>query len=136
MHQVGGGNYDFRPAVVPGQDTGGIAAVLIKPHPQVVLALHPVEVLVGLDQRLWPAERLKAYRDSFQELKGNRQVCATTVAVTQNMLLVERGDLDHIIEAVRKIRDVLGPTDPATSGQRLVMVATGRKPVDRQVCES
>jgi len=55
-------------------------------------------------KRLWGADRLKAYRDSFQELKGNRQVCATTVAMTQNMLLAERGDIDHIVEAVRKIQ--------------------------------
>ena len=45
-------------------------------------------------KRLFSAERLKAYRDSFQELKGNRQVCATTVAMTQNLLLAERGDMD------------------------------------------
>lgn len=55
-------------------------------------------------KRLFSAERLKAYRDSFQELKGNRQVCATTVAVTQNMLLAERSDVEHIVEAVRKIQ--------------------------------
>jgi len=55
-------------------------------------------------KRLWSSERLKAYRDSFQELKGNRQVCATTVAMTQNMLLAERSDIDHIAEAVRKIQ--------------------------------
>ena len=30
-------------------------------------------------KRLFRAERLKAYRDSFQELKGNKQVCETTV---------------------------------------------------------
>jgi dTDP-4-amino-4,6-dideoxygalactose transaminase len=55
-------------------------------------------------KRLFSAERLKAYRDSFQELKGNRQVCATTVAMTQNMLLAGRSDLDHIIEAIQKIQ--------------------------------
>ncbi len=55
-------------------------------------------------KRLFSAERLKAYRDSFQELKGNRQVCATTVAITQNLLLTERGDMDHILEAIRKIQ--------------------------------
>jgi len=54
-------------------------------------------------KRLFNAERLKAYRGSFQELKGNRQVCETTVAITQNLLLAERGDLDQIIEAVAKI---------------------------------
>jgi len=55
-------------------------------------------------KRLFSADRLKAYRESFQELKGNRQACATTVAVSQNMLLAERGDMDHIIEAVRRIQ--------------------------------
>ena len=55
-------------------------------------------------KRLFSADRLKAYRESFQELKGNRQVCATTVAMTQNLLLAEHGDMDHIVEAVRKIQ--------------------------------
>jgi perosamine synthetase len=55
-------------------------------------------------KRLFSAQRLKAYRDSFQELKGNKQVCETTVAMTQNMLLAERGDIDHIIAAIRKIQ--------------------------------
>ncbi len=54
-------------------------------------------------KRLFTAERLKAYRDSFQELKGNKQVCETTVAVYQSMLLAGRSDMDHIIEAIRKI---------------------------------
>ncbi len=54
-------------------------------------------------QRLFSAQRLKAYRDSFQELKGNKQVCETTVAMYQTMLLADRSDIDHIIEAVRKI---------------------------------
>jgi dTDP-4-amino-4,6-dideoxygalactose transaminase len=55
-------------------------------------------------KRLFSAERLKSYRESFQELKGNRQVCATTVAIPQNLLLADRRDMDHIIEAVRKIQ--------------------------------
>jgi dTDP-4-amino-4,6-dideoxygalactose transaminase len=55
-------------------------------------------------KRLWSAQRLKAYRDSFQELKGNKQVCETTVAITQNMLLAERSDMDHILQAIRKIQ--------------------------------
>ena len=53
--------------------------------------------------RLFTPERLKAYRDSFQELKGNKQVCETTVGVFQTLLLADRGDMDHIIEAVRRI---------------------------------
>ena len=55
-------------------------------------------------KRLLSAKRLKAYRDSFQELKGNKQVCETTVAFTQNMLLAERGAMDDILEAVRKVQ--------------------------------
>jgi dTDP-4-amino-4,6-dideoxygalactose transaminase len=54
--------------------------------------------------RLFSAARLKAYRDSFQELKGNRQVCETTVAMTQNLLLAAPGDIDHIPAAIRKIQ--------------------------------
>ena len=54
-------------------------------------------------QRLFSAKRLKDYRDSFQELKGNRQVCATTVGLSQSLLLAERSHMDHIIGAIRKI---------------------------------
>jgi len=54
--------------------------------------------------RLFSAQRLKEYRDSFHELKGNRQVCATTVAITQNLLLARPDDIDHIAEAIRKIQ--------------------------------
>ena len=55
-------------------------------------------------KRLWSAERLKAYRDSFHELKGNKQVCETTVGMGQNMLLADRSDMDHILEAIRKVQ--------------------------------
>ncbi len=55
-------------------------------------------------KRLFSARRLKAYRNSLQELKGNRTVCQTTVAFTQNMLLAERKDMDDILSAVRKIQ--------------------------------
>ena len=54
-------------------------------------------------KRLFPAARLKAYRDSLQELKGNKQVCETTVGLFQTLLLADRGDMDHIVEAIRKI---------------------------------
>jgi dTDP-4-amino-4,6-dideoxygalactose transaminase len=54
-------------------------------------------------QRLFSAERLKAYRDSLEDLKGNKQVCATTVAVFQSTLLAERSDMDDILDAIRKI---------------------------------
>jgi dTDP-4-amino-4,6-dideoxygalactose transaminase len=55
-------------------------------------------------KRLFSAARLKAYRDSFQELKGNKQVCDTTVGISQNLLLADRSDLGHVIEAIAKIQ--------------------------------
>jgi len=55
-------------------------------------------------KRLFSEQRLKANRDSFQELAGNRQVCDTTVAFYQSMLLAPRSDMDHIIHAVRKVQ--------------------------------
>ena len=55
-------------------------------------------------KRLFSAARLKAYRDSFQELKGNRQVCETVVAVTQNLLLAGPTDIEHIGAAIRKVQ--------------------------------
>jgi dTDP-4-amino-4,6-dideoxygalactose transaminase len=55
-------------------------------------------------KRLFSVERLKAYRESFHELKGNREVCATTVAFSQNLLLAGRSEMNHIIEGIRKIQ--------------------------------
>jgi dTDP-4-amino-4,6-dideoxygalactose transaminase len=55
-------------------------------------------------QRLFSPQRLKAYRDSLQELPGNRQACATTVALPQNLLLAQRSQVDAIVEAIRKIK--------------------------------
>jgi perosamine synthetase len=55
-------------------------------------------------KRLFGAERLKSWRDDFHQLKGNREVCATTVAIPQNVLLAERAQMDHVIEAIRKIQ--------------------------------
>jgi perosamine synthetase len=55
-------------------------------------------------KRLWGAKRLKAYRDSFQELKGNKQVCETTVSMSQTLLLADRRAMDDIIEAIRKVQ--------------------------------
>ncbi len=54
-------------------------------------------------KRLWSADRLRAYRESFKDLKGNSKVCATTVAITQNMLLANQTDIDHIVAAVQKL---------------------------------
>jgi dTDP-4-amino-4,6-dideoxygalactose transaminase len=56
-------------------------------------------------QRLFSAKRLKDYRDSFQELAGNRQVCNSTVGLSQSLLLAPRSDMDHIVQAIRKIRN-------------------------------
>jgi hypothetical protein len=47
---------------------------------------------------------LRAYRESLGALKGNKQVCDTTVGITQNMLLASRSDIDHIIAAIQKLR--------------------------------
>ncbi|OHB69720.1 MAG: hypothetical protein A2V70_16225 [Planctomycetes bacterium RBG_13_63_9] len=54
-------------------------------------------------KRLFPAARLKAYRESFQELKGNKQVCETTVGIFNTLLLTDRSDVEDIIEAIRRI---------------------------------
>ncbi|MCX7006375.1 MAG: DegT/DnrJ/EryC1/StrS family aminotransferase, partial [Kiritimatiellaeota bacterium] len=55
-------------------------------------------------QRLWGSARLKAYRDSFQELNGNKRACATAVAISQTLLLADRSNLEHIVAAIRKIQ--------------------------------
>ena len=55
-------------------------------------------------KRLFSPERLKASRDSWQELKGNRFVCENIVTMTQNHLLADRAAMDHIIAAVKKIQ--------------------------------
>ncbi len=54
-------------------------------------------------QRLFSADRLKAYRDSLHELKGNKQACETAVMMYQTVLLADRSAVDHILEAIRKI---------------------------------
>ena len=54
-------------------------------------------------KRLFSVERLEAYRASFQELKGNKQARETTVGVFNTLLLADRSDVDHIIEAIRRI---------------------------------
>ncbi|HNV02530.1 MAG TPA: DegT/DnrJ/EryC1/StrS family aminotransferase [Vicinamibacterales bacterium] len=55
-------------------------------------------------KRLFTAQRLKQYRDSFRDLPGNRVVCATTVAIPQNLLLAEPRHVDHIADAIRKVQ--------------------------------
>jgi len=55
-------------------------------------------------QRLFNAKRRKAFRDSFHDLKGNKQVCTTTVGLPQNLLLAKQKEMDQVIEAITKIR--------------------------------
>ena len=55
-------------------------------------------------QRLFPVERLEAYRASFDELKGNKQVCEQTVTLSQRLLLAEEKDIDDIVAAVARIQ--------------------------------
>ena len=55
-------------------------------------------------QRLFSPERLREYRASFSDLPGNRQVCATMIGLSQNLLLAPRSDMDHIIDAILKIK--------------------------------
>jgi hypothetical protein len=43
-------------------------------------------------------------RESFKDLKGNAQVVATIVGMSQTVLLADRSAMDHILDAVRKIR--------------------------------
>jgi dTDP-4-amino-4,6-dideoxygalactose transaminase len=55
-------------------------------------------------QRLFASERLKAYRQSLQDLQGNKQVCQTTVTLFQTLLLGDAHDIDDIVDAIRKIQ--------------------------------
>jgi perosamine synthetase len=55
-------------------------------------------------RRLFSAQRLKAYRDSFRELKGNRATCANTVGMSQTVLLADRAGVGHIVEAIARIQ--------------------------------
>lgn len=59
-------------------------------------------------QRLFSAERLKAYRESLHELKGNKQVCETTVTLFQTLLLGSESDVDDIVAAIRRIQEHSG----------------------------
>jgi len=55
-------------------------------------------------KRLWSAKRLRDYRDSFKELKGNKEVCETIIGMSQTVLLADRSAMDHILDAIRKIK--------------------------------
>jgi len=54
--------------------------------------------------RLFSEKRLKDYLASLHELKGNKQVCETTVGMFQTLLLSDRSAMDNILEAIRKIQ--------------------------------
>jgi len=55
-------------------------------------------------KRLWSQKRLNDYRESLRALKGNHQVCTTTVGLPQNVLLADRKSVDHIVAAIAKIQ--------------------------------
>ncbi|MCX7819431.1 MAG: DegT/DnrJ/EryC1/StrS family aminotransferase [Kiritimatiellae bacterium] len=55
-------------------------------------------------RRLWSEQRLREYRDHLHTLKGNRQTCATVVALPQTVLLADRAQLDHVPAAIEKLR--------------------------------
>ena len=54
--------------------------------------------------RLYSAERLKAYRDSLDDLKGNRATCESTVTLSQRLLLGSQKDIEDIVEAIQRIQ--------------------------------
>ncbi|MCX6897763.1 MAG: hypothetical protein NT105_03605, partial [Verrucomicrobia bacterium] len=54
--------------------------------------------------RLWSADRLKAYRESFNELKGTKRACETVVCFSHGLLMADRSAMDHILTAIRKIQ--------------------------------
>lgn len=53
-------------------------------------------------------KRLKNCREGFEALKGNRQVCATTVGLSQRLFLTNKDDMDHILTAIRRIQECSG----------------------------
>ncbi|MBI5821808.1 MAG: DegT/DnrJ/EryC1/StrS family aminotransferase [Verrucomicrobia bacterium] len=55
-------------------------------------------------KRLWSADRLKAYRESFNELKGTKKACETVVCFSHSLLMADRSAMDHILDAIRKIQ--------------------------------
>ena len=55
-------------------------------------------------KRLFSPQRIKEYKDSLRELKGNKIVCETTVAFLQTMLLGDKKDMDDIVGAMRKVQ--------------------------------
>jgi dTDP-4-amino-4,6-dideoxygalactose transaminase len=56
-------------------------------------------------KRLFSEERLKRYREELHALPENDQLAREAVWFTQNMLLMEKSDMDDIILAIRKVYD-------------------------------
>jgi hypothetical protein len=55
-------------------------------------------------QRLFARQAPERVSRELARSPRQPQVCATTVALPQNLLLAERSDMDHIVEAIRKIQ--------------------------------
>ena len=55
-------------------------------------------------KRLWSSERLKAYRESLNELKGTREACETVVCFSHSLLMADRSAMNHIVDAIRKLQ--------------------------------
>lgn len=66
-------------------------------------------------RRLFGPERLKAYRESFRELKGNRETCTMGIGLPQTVLLADRPGLDHIVEAIARVQRHSGAIAAARS---------------------
>ena len=58
--------------------------------------------------KLYGEKRLKAWLDRNHSLSQNDKLCEQAVWFTQNMLLAERGKMDQIAEAIRKIQSHAG----------------------------
>ena len=54
-------------------------------------------------QRLFPKQRLDAYREELNNLPDNDQLTREAVWMYQNMLLGDRRDMDDIVNAIQKI---------------------------------
>jgi len=48
--------------------------------------------------------RLGAHRESSKNLKGNAQICATSVGIFRTLPLAYRSAMEHILEVIRKIK--------------------------------
>ena len=55
-------------------------------------------------KRVFSEQRLRDYRDSLNNLRGNKKVCDTAVTFSQNLLLGEQKDMDDIVSAIARIQ--------------------------------